>query len=100
MFSSYRAVFKLAQCLPDSKTSELNCSYEALVQKEALTICHDRVFASFLCVLSLSSILGRFRQLYHPDNGKTKNNKGMKGRKTGQVNFKLSIIIQGVNKQK
>ena len=26
--------------------------------REALTICQDRVFASFLCVLSLSSVLG------------------------------------------
>ena len=34
-----------------------------------MTVCQDRVFASFLCVLSLSSVLGRFIQLYYPDNG-------------------------------
>ena len=42
---------ELAQGLQDSKTSDLNCSYEALVQEEALTICQDRVLASLLCVL-------------------------------------------------
>ena len=40
----------------DSKTSELNCLYEVFFQKEALTICHDEIFASFLSVLSLSSV--------------------------------------------
>ena len=64
LFSSYRTVFELAQGLWDSKTSDLNYSYEALVQKKTLTICQDMVFASFLCVLSLSSVLGRFIQLY------------------------------------
>ena len=33
LFFSYRTVFELAQSLRDSKTSDLNCSYEALVQK-------------------------------------------------------------------
>ena len=47
LFSSYRTLFELAQGLRDFKTSNLNCSYEALVQKEALTICQDRVFVSF-----------------------------------------------------
>ena len=32
--------------------------------KEALTICQDRVFALFLCVMSLSSVLGSFIQMY------------------------------------
>ena len=58
LFSSNRAVLELAQSLWHSKTSDLNCLYEALAQREALTICQDRVFASFLCVLSLSSVLG------------------------------------------
>ena len=43
-------------------------SNEALVQKEEMTIRQDKVFASFLCVLSLSSVLGRFIQLCYPDN--------------------------------
>ena len=47
LFSSYRTLFELAQGLRDSKTCDLNCSYEALVQKEALTIYQDRVFVSF-----------------------------------------------------
>ena len=51
-----------------SKTIDLNWSYEALAQKEALTSCQDRAFASFLCVLSLASVLGRFTHLYC-DNG-------------------------------
>ena len=43
LFSSYRTVFELAQqCPQDSKTSDLNCSYEALVHKEALTLCQDK----------------------------------------------------------
>ena len=58
LFSSNRTVLELAQSLWHSKTSDLNCLYEALSQREALTICQDRVFASFLCVLSLSSVLG------------------------------------------
>ena len=62
--SSYREMFELAQGLWDYKTSDLNCSYEAHIQKEALTICEYKVFASFLCVLSLSSVLGRLFQLY------------------------------------
>ena len=69
LFSSYRTVFVLAQGLRKSLARDLNCSYEVLVQKEALTICQDRVFASFLCVLSLLSVLGKFKQLYYPDNG-------------------------------
>ena len=35
------------------KITDLNWSYKALAQKEALTLCQDRAFASFLCVLSL-----------------------------------------------
>ena len=42
-----------------SKVTDLNWSYEALSQKEALTVCEDRAFASVSCVLSLSSILVR-----------------------------------------
>ena len=52
-----------------TKTSDLNCSYEALVQKEAMTIYQDRVFALFLWVLSLSSVLGMFIQMCYPNNG-------------------------------
>ena len=48
LFSSYRTVFELAQGLRDTKTSDLNCLYETLVQKEEMTICQDRVFAPFL----------------------------------------------------
>ena len=47
-----------------SKIIDLNRSYKALVQKEALTLCQDRAFASFSCVLSLASVLGRFTHLY------------------------------------
>ena len=47
-----------------SKTIDLNWSYEALAQKEALTLCQDRVFAPFSCVLSLASVLARFTNLY------------------------------------
>ena len=47
-----------------SKTIDLNRSYEALIQKEALTLCQDRAFASFSCVLLLASVLGRFIHLY------------------------------------
>ena len=38
LFTSSRTVFELAQGLRDSKTSDLNCLYEVLVQNEALTI--------------------------------------------------------------
>ena len=45
-FSSYRKAFELAQSFQDSQKSDLNCSYDALVKKEAL-----------------SSALGRFKQM-------------------------------------
>ena len=66
LFSSYRTVFGLAQGLWDSKTSDtVNCSCEALAQKEGLTICQDRLLPSFSCALSLSSVfvLGSFISL-------------------------------------
>ena len=56
LFSSYRTVFSTVSS-GDSKTSDSNCFYKVLVQKEALTICQDRTFASFLCALLLSSVL-------------------------------------------
>ena len=40
LFISWSRVFKLPQGLPDSKTGDLNCLYEVLVQKEALIIYH------------------------------------------------------------
>ena len=64
LFYSYREVFELAQALWDSKTSAWNCSYEILAQKEAMTIYQDRVFESFLCVLSVSSVSRGFLQIY------------------------------------
>ena len=60
LFSSYRTVFELVRGLRDTKTNGLNCSYEALVQKEAMTISQERMFASFLCVLSLSSAISSY----------------------------------------
>ena len=54
LFFSYRGVFELTRGLQDSKISDLNCPYEVLTQKEAFTVCQDRVFVSFLYVLSLS----------------------------------------------
>ena len=64
--------YSIGQCLGwhrvlKIKKSDLNCSFETLVQKEASIICHDRAFASLLCVLSLFSVLGRFIQLYFLD---------------------------------
>ena len=47
-----------------SKIIDLNWSYKALAQKEALTLCQDRAFASFSCVLSLALALGRFIRLH------------------------------------
>ena len=64
LFCSYRTVFGLGQGLRDSKTSDLNCLYEALVQREALKICQDRVFGSFLCSSSIISSRERFMRLY------------------------------------
>ena len=50
--------------IAQSKAIDLNWSYEALAQREALTLCQDRAFASFSCVLLLASVLGRFIHLY------------------------------------
>ena len=51
--------------IAQSKAIDLNWSYEALAQREALTLCQDRAFASFSCVLLLASVLGRFIHLYY-----------------------------------
>ena len=47
-----------------SKIIDFNWSYEALAQKEALTTCQDRAITSFSCVLSTSSVLGRFTHVF------------------------------------
>ena len=58
------SLFGFFSGITQSKITDLNRSYEALAQKEGLTVCQDRAFASFPCVLSLSSVLGRFTHLY------------------------------------
>ena len=40
LFFSNMTVSELTQSFPDTKTSDLNCLYEAVVQKKALTIRH------------------------------------------------------------
>ena len=45
-----------------SKIIDLNWSYEVLDHKEALTLCEDRAFASFSCVLPLYII--NFRKVH------------------------------------
>ena len=51
-----------ASGIAHSKIIDLNWSYKVLAQKEALTICKDRAFASFSCVLSLYII--SFRKVH------------------------------------
>ena len=58
------SLFGFLSGITQSKIIDLNRSCEALAQKEGLTVCQDRAFASFPCVLSLSSVLGRFTHLY------------------------------------
>ena len=68
LFSSYWTLFALAQVLRDSKPSDLNFLYEALVKKEAFTICHlGYGYLHYFCVLSLSSLLekGSYIHLYY-----------------------------------
>ena len=60
LFSSYRTVFELAQDLQDSKTSDLNCSYDAVFQEETLTIC-QYLHHFYMC----SIIIISFRKV-HP----------------------------------
>ena len=62
LFPPLRIVFELTKGFQDSKTSYLNCSYETLVQKEALTICQDSVFESLLSLPP--SVLGRLIDRY------------------------------------
>ena len=52
---SYRKVFELAQGLRDFKTKDLDCSYEALVQKEAFVEMSREGICTILCVLLLST---------------------------------------------
>ena len=51
LFSSYRAVFGLAQGLRDSKTIHLNGFYEAPERN------NEHMYLHHFCVLSLSSVL-------------------------------------------
>ena len=64
LFSSYRTVFELAQEYSDSKTSDFNncSSNEALVQKEALTICQDIRCLHNFCMSSI--IIISFRKVH------------------------------------
>ena len=47
-----------------SEKIDLNWYYKELAQKEALTLCQDKAFAPFSCVLSLSLVLGRLTHLH------------------------------------
>ena len=47
-----------------SEKLDLNWYCKELAQKEALTLCQDRAFAPFSCVLSLSLVLGRLTHLH------------------------------------
>ena len=67
LFTSWRAVFELAQGLQDSKTSDWICLYEVLMQKETLII--------------------RFVQLY------CSGNTGMKNSKKKMINQFYNILI-------
>ena len=40
---------------------------EDLVKKEAFLNCHDKKWSSFLCILSLSSVIGKDIRTYYPD---------------------------------
>lgn len=51
--------------------------YDSLVQRETLIIYHEKVFASSLCVLTFSLVLGKFKQLYYPNNNMNKYKKMM-----------------------
>ncbi|CAB4025118.1 Hypothetical predicted protein [Paramuricea clavata] len=40
---------------------------DALVKKEAYLNCHDKKWASFVCIFGLSSVIGRCIRTYYPD---------------------------------
>ena len=42
---------------------------DALVKKEAYLNCHDKKWASFVCIFGLSSVIGTCIRTYYPDSG-------------------------------
>ena len=72
MFSKFRSLLSITLshdttflCLPN------NCD-EFLIKKEACNMCNDNKWASYMCVLALSSVVGRKICLFYPDFGPEK----------------------------
>ena len=65
LFSSFESVFDIARSFTSDNQKKLNNM--KLVEQEAIHICSDNVWASFLCVLSLSSVIKQNIELLYPD---------------------------------
>ena len=51
------------------KVSVSDLKFEKLVQHEAINNCHEGQWSSFLCILALSSVVGRKIHILYPDFG-------------------------------
>ena len=65
LFSDFKSILSIAL----SSEIELNLDNVNLIKKEALAMCVDNVFSSFICVLALSSVIKRPINVHYPDFG-------------------------------
>ena len=49
------------------KSIESNKKLSDLVKEEAINICENKVWSSFLCILALASVTSRKTNCYYPD---------------------------------
>ena len=75
IFESNKSLFSststlLPMCISNEAFNEAD--YIDCIRKEALCMCYDKVWASFLCVLAMSSILKRKLTVHYPDFGPLK----------------------------
>ena len=60
LFCSYESVFELARGLRDPQNRINNKDLGLLVKKQAESICKANIWSSFLCVLTLASLIKIF----------------------------------------
>ena len=69
LFPSYNSLFNI--CISDVAFRQGNLSVQS-VRKEAFYNCCDKVWASFLCVMALSTVTKKLLRVHYPDFGDRK----------------------------
>ena len=69
-FTTNKECFSCLESVSVSDASfETDLKSEKLVQHEAINNCHEGQWSSFLCILALSSVVGRKIHILYPDFG-------------------------------